>query len=123
MEAIGKGCITSLQDAHGHTPLHWAAARGRLEVVALLAARRADVEALTFLHEGSPPGAQAPADWAAQGGQVGIAAFLGELQLQQAAQKLKDAGEQDPGNFKSGECGKISKFEGNADTAESRNIS
>jgi hypothetical protein len=55
------------------------------------------VEALTFLCEGSPLGGQAPADAAAQGGQAGIAAFLGELQLQQAAQRLTNAGEQDPG--------------------------
>ena len=66
-------------------------------MVALLAAKKADVEAVTFLRDGIPPGAQAPADLAAEGGQVGLAAFLGELQLQQATQRLRDADEQDGG--------------------------
>jgi hypothetical protein len=65
--------------------------------VALLAARKADVEALTFLSEDDPR--QAPADTAAQAGHLGIAAFLGELQLQQAVQRLRDGRENDRGKI------------------------
>jgi len=68
--------------------------------VALLAARKADVEALTFLSEGCPR--QAPADIAAQAGHLGIAAFLGELQLQQAVQRLRDACGEDRGKMARG---------------------
>lgn len=66
--------------------MHWAAARGKLLTVALLAAREADVDAIA-----EPPeinASKTASDLAAENGHLGMAAFLAELQLQQGILKL-----------------------------------
>ena len=84
-----------LQDAWGYTPLHWAAARGKAETVALLVARDANMEAMTYMTE--LHSRLTAADTAAGNGNRGIAAFLGEQQLQQSVLKLKEASTSSPG--------------------------
>lgn len=79
------------QDAWGYTPLHYAAARGKAEAVALLLAKQASTEAVTFVSETQPR--LTPADSAAQAGHRGIAAFLSEEHLMQGVLKLSNAAE------------------------------
>lgn len=76
------------QDATGLTAMHWATARGRLLTVALLAAREADADSLAAFSE--QQSTETCSDLAARYGHLGLAAFLGELQLQQGVLKLAD---------------------------------
>ena len=85
---FGRSFTASLQDSCWYTPLHWAAARGKLLTVALLAARNADVDATS---QNRPPQlGKTAADLAAENGYLGVAAFLGELQLQQGVLRLTE---------------------------------
>ena len=80
-------CFSSLQDAWGLTALHWAASRGHEACVAALLAKGSDPTCTSEACSSSD--GKTAADMASSAGYLGMAAFLSEASLVQAACKAQ----------------------------------